>query len=798
MGSKSTGEGAAQVYAAAQAWVDRALRADDSLFTPNEQIWARKWLGEIRERFLDQPEHQGDDFLDKLEGQLRGSGSEVYQLMAEALYVNHLIDGFMKPSNKAEQIENVLGWSNQPVTIPEDLGLALESGLIHPGQGFYRLRPFEVGFIIEFVERWKQEPATEREGLLDDPWAFKKALSFLPKSALLQHFPGDGTYRMQREALLHLVFPDDFEAIVSTNHKSDISQAFADLVTESTEDVDQKLQQIRRSLEAKRGRDFNFYDDDIRAKWDPSLRKRWDDYVSKAQAFVDAGQLDSQENNYKVKIGRKLGEARDSLLKGADDWVGLLKSGLSGNLVHNVTLAKLRDWLDGSPGDVRVALRALWKQDPTPVSGRIRAFADLFPQSAIDSGGAGTRMNVISLFLMGLHVEKYPPFRIRLFNETYGLTGYGKPDADADEAALYEHALNFLDLFIEEALGRGLKLRHRLDAQSLVWMVLKEAPPVEIVDAPRDSQPDPLPPDKPDLAVLAEKLHLPADFLEKIDILLREKKQIIFQGPPGTGKTYVAQKLAECLAGSKGRVTLVQFHPSYAYEDFVQGFRPSLGGEGQPAFTLRDGPLVRAAGEAWESPDQDHFLLIDEINRGHLAKILGELYFLLEYRKSEIRLQYSDDPFSLPPNLYIIGTMNTADRSIALVDLALRRRFYFEYFQPDDEPIKGLLRRWLKKNAPTMDWVADVVEQANRKLADDRNVAIGPSYFMLKDSPLNEEAVERIWNHSVLPYIEEHLFGNFDELGEWQLAALRKETKAEAQGDSDTETEVSEAVDAPH
>ena len=276
---------------------------------------------------------------------------------------------------------------------------------------------------------------------------------------------------------------------------------------------------------------------------------------------------------------------------------------------------------------------------------------------------------------------------------------------------MYEHALGFLDLFIEEASERELQLRHRLDAQSLVWMILK-GDPVQKPNPP----PNPILRSGPDLAVLAKKLHLPADFLEKIDTLLREKKQVIFQGPPGTGKTFVAQELAMCLAGSKERVTLVQFHPSYAYEDFVQGFRPSLGGEGQPAFTLRDGPLVRAAGEAWESPDQDHFLLIDEINRGHLAKILGELYFLLEYRKSEIRLQYSDDPFSLPPNLYIIGTMNTADRSIALVDLALRRRFYFEYFQPDDEPIKGLLRRWLKKNAPTMDWVADVVEQANRKV----------------------------------------------------------------------------------
>ena len=156
MGSRSTAEGAEQVYAAAQTWVDRVLRADDSLFTPGKQIWSRKWLGNIRERFLDQPEYSGDDFLDRLEGQLSGSQPEVYQLIAEALYVNHLIDGNMKPSNKVKQIESVLSWSNQPEAISKDLRPALGSGLVHPGQGSYRSRPSQLGFIIEFAERWKQ------------------------------------------------------------------------------------------------------------------------------------------------------------------------------------------------------------------------------------------------------------------------------------------------------------------------------------------------------------------------------------------------------------------------------------------------------------------------------------------------------------------------------------------------------------------------------------------------------------------------------------------------------------------
>ena len=117
-----------------------------------------------------------------------------------------------------------------------------------------------------------------------------------------------------------------------------------------------------------------------------------------------------------------------------------------------------------------------------------------------------------------------------------------------------------------------------------------------------------------------------------------------------------------------------------------------------------------------------------------------------------------DKSFSLPSNLYIIGTMNTADRTIALVDLALRRRFSFVEFHPDKLPVHGLLRRWLDSNAPDMAWVADLVDSANEKL-NDRHAAIGPSYFMKND--LDEAMARRIWKHNVLPYIEEHLFGEF-------------------------------------
>ncbi len=314
-------------------------------------------------------------------------------------------------------------------------------------------------------------------------------------------------------------------------------------------------------------------------------------------------------------------------------------------------------------------------------------------------------------------------------------------------------------------------------------------------EAPKEDEPPP--PKQPSLAELAEELLLDIGFLRRVEKLLEDKRQVIFQGPPGTGKTFVARKLAACLAGSEDRVRLVQFHPSYAYEDFVQGFRPAPDG-GLARFTLRDGPLLAMAKRARGKPEAKHFLVIDEINRGNLAKVFGELYFLLEYRDEPMQLQYSESEFSLPDNFYIIGTMNTADRSIALVDLALRRRFHFVEFHPGEWPVQGLLQRWLDRNVPGMEWVADVVDSANEKLGGDSEAAIGPSYFMRPG--LDDEQVGLIWEHNVRPYVQEQLYGQPDRLAEFKLDTLRREAGGSAEaadtgGRQDEEADGGDAAD---
>ena len=776
MGTRLSGAGT--VYAAADAWVGRALRVDDSLFTPGRRIWAIEWLGELRRRFLNRPDKSGDTFFEKLERQLEGSPPEVYQLMAEVLYVHFLIVTTADSADEEERVKRILNWSPVPVSVPSELVAGLSPGLANPGIAFHTFRPFQVGLIIEFAEQWKQLRADERDRLLADPWAFKDFLTGLElHSELLRERPN--TPRIQRQALLHIVHPDSFETIVSADQKSKIAAAFSGLVDHPEEDVDRRLQQIRAVLERGRGDTFQFYQPDVRQQWDGGDGPDpWDAFVAGAQAFVDSGRLDIEETDYKVEMGRRLAEARRATLSRSADWRDLVKRGVQGNLIFSVELAKFGDWLDEEPDASLRALSALWVEGDAVVSERVRGFAALLPRSA--SGGPGVQTTLASVLLMGVDVRAYPPFRVTLFEKAYTRTGFPQLDPGADEAEQYEHALDFLDRIIEEASARGLSLRHRLDAQSVVWAVLRTD------DETDDGTADPPDREPASLAQLAEELNLPTDFLEEITALLDDKRQVIFQGPPGTGKTYVAQALARCLAGSDGRVTLVQFHPSYAYEDFVQGYRPALR-DGQPTFELRGGPLLHAAARARAEPEETHVLVIDEINRGNLAKVFGELYFLLEYRGHSIRLQYSDEAFSLPGNLYLIGTMNTADRSIALVDLALRRRFHFMEFHPDEWPVRDLLRRWLKKGgASEMEWVADVVDLANEQLRDDRHAAIGPSHFMKPN--LSEVDVARTWRHSVLPYIEERLFGSAD-LDAFGLDRLRAKA---ASGDAPTVTGMTE------
>ena len=542
---------------------------------------------------------------------------------------------------------------------------------------------------------------------------------------------------------------------------------------------------------------------------------RWDTFIEWARRFHEWPQFNKQERDYKLKIAENLKAAKDALLENSPDWGDKLKRafGSPNNLTSWRAHAPFLELIESNPEELREALRQLWEADAT-LQERVRGFADRVREIGVQEGRdqeyratyGNWRATLASFLLLADDATQYPMYGAALYGTAYRLTGYPPPEKGAEIRELYECALNFVDEFIARAAARGLRIQDRLDAQSLIWCVSKstlndewpENWPKEDKDSlaayrkdrvtlPPDSKSSPPVPDLPlpapepppdpwtaeRVAELAEELLWESADLKKVIDGLRDKRQVIFQGPPGTGKTYVAKRIAEWCRDHGGGFDLVQFHPSYAYEDFIEGFRPRVM-DGQAGFTLTEGPLRRIAEQARGRPDATFILVIDEINRGNLAKVLGELYFLLEYRDEQVALQYSNERFSLPKNLWFIGTMNTTDRSIALVDAALRRRFYFFNFFPDQPPVEGLLRRWIKGNDTEVEWVADLVDLANRKL-EDRHLGIGPSHFMKNDPPLDEARVRFVWEQAVIPYIEEQCFGDEAKLKEFAFDGLKRE-----------------------
>lgn len=287
--------------------------------------------------------------------------------------------------------------------------------------------------------------------------------------------------------------------------------------------------------------------------------------------------------------------------------------------------------------------------------------------------------------------------------------------------------------------------------------------------------------------LIEEGCFISKDELESIQTKLKEKKNIILQGPPGTGKTWLAKRLASVIVGYRNsdNIKAIQFHPNTSYEDFIRGYRPSSDGK----LELVDGPFLNIANQAKNDPDANYVIVIEEINRGNPAQIFGEMLTLLEASKRNpqeaLELTYGNEKgFYIPDNLFVIGTMNIADRSLAMVDFALRRRFAFFDLKPnfDDEWIKYMETNANISREKLESW-KECMENLNNKISDDQALGpaftIGHSYLTTSQSIKDDQADKwftTIVKTEIMPLLEEYWFHEPEQIEEARKILLRKTT----------------------
>jgi 5-methylcytosine-specific restriction enzyme B len=704
--------GCEQIYAAAQRVFDAGLRADDSVFTPGRPVWSAQTAADLDERFVQAPEVGPARFVEKLGRQLAGAPQETAQLAAELMYLYLLPPSDIGVAAKRRLLGDVLALAPEQVSVPPHLDAALDGGFSRAGTAYHTQRDRQLAWLVRFVEAWKRlSPGRQRE-CLADPWAF-------------QHLTGNvpiGSAYSQRNALLHLAFPETFEPIMSRRHKTAILEAFADEIPLRTGDADRDILALRRQVEQGTEGYVDFYRGDLGRRWrgaaaEPELR----------------GWLVRGANVH----GRNL----------IADWLTEGYCSIAFPEMPQVPAGLTRSQLDARLAEARPDLSARQRSVHVGVLHRFL--------NEIEPGDIVATVDGPSVYVGRIIGDlEYVDTPDRLSSRRRRVR-WANPEAPFSRKDLGDSTQNRLSgQMTVSSLGPEVA-----EFATLAELDLDDGP-VDYYDIPEVPPEVPQPVELPDpTAELARSLYLDRAWIADTIDLLREKKQLVLYGPPGTGKTYLAQELARYLTEETGGdYRLVQFHPSYSYEDFVEGFRPQAGTTpGTLAFGLEPGPFKQLVQDAAQNVAGAYVLVVDEINRANLAKVFGELYFLLEYRDRVISLQYSPtEEFRLPQNVYLIGTMNTADRSIARVDAAMRRRFAWQGLFPGEPPIDGMLRDWLAAEGLPADR-AMLLDVLNARLGD-RDAAIGPAYLMTRRVG-TLDGLARVWRHHVMPLLEERHAG---------------------------------------
>ena len=734
-------------------------------------VWSDANLAALNEFFVQNLDYGEGNFMSKLHSQLAPAPPDAKRLAAEMLWFMLLSPSNIGPDNKRQTVFNVWDWSSteRPAIEPwltDDVLQGVGSG----GTAYNTHRWRELVFFIEFMRAFRSLDEPQRARVLQDGWLLAEWMQEVPEADT----------RQLRHMILFLLFPDNFDRIFGRSDRRRLLLAFTDLSKRqiakmSALDVSKEIQRVRRRHEEQhQTTELDFYEPPLVDKWkrekndettppapphESAFRKATasirPEHVMQALAEIDRDSYPANARSstydliyddrryppkYVLSVAARHANGeelpREYFSGGKDSQAFKVLKELGFHIEAKRFLEKLvQDFVaqaDESSTLVVADYPKEYRGLKVNVSFGKGTFARV-PWISFTGHGQSTSEGICPVLLYyrttGTLVVAYGTSE-----STHSESRWqGIEDAPTVESHLEEkfgaHPERYGTSLVHQAFDATDELDLEGVEKALDAVIGRFHRQFKNTVEPAQSEPS-IPPY--DIAEALAELFIEEENLEEMLSLLRLKKNLILQGPPGVGKTFVSKRLAFALMGEKDddKVGMVQFHQNYAYEDFIQGYRPSGTG-----FRLKNGIFYEFCEKARNDPGGTYVFIIDEINRGNLSKVFGELMLLIEADKRgpdwAIPLTYSEDVedrFYIPENVYLIGLMNTADRSLAMVDYALRRRFAFADVPPGFDTEE--FRDFLTNRGADPAFVEDLIsrfDQLNAKIAGDKT-NLGPGY----------------------------------------------------------------------
>lgn len=716
-------KGSPQVYEVTLRFRDKCLLGTESLLWGEPDIWTSANLRLIRERFVESPDTTEASFWDKIAQQFAGSPAECFKILADSFILYSLPSRFIRAQTKWSFINRIVSLGNLPEPSSNEISEALGQGFTRTGTR-YHVKYMQLWLIIMLGLRVKELP--NPKSVMEDPWATARLLD-----ECVLGLRSDSRAWDMRHAILHLLFPDTFERMINTGHKRRVVEAFgkdipavAQIIKEDFDksgliQLDRQVKAVRIAKEQAHSGDFDFYSQDISRQWRDTRTK-------------PIGPPDDPDE------GATSVEPIDVQLQ---DLVQPLKD--TGQLI-----------LYGPPGTGKTyyALRlaqALIAEENFDADLRRLASVD---RAVLQPGTIEERKESVWWLVAN-------PGRWSWGSLNPGDTiefQYGRVQRHFEDAQIGDRVFGYeaTPTLAVKAIGKIVEPLHRTVNQG-------QAVTVELV----------------------ELLEKPIPYAKVKEHPILKFSEPIRMGNHGTlfrlgsAETRILYEMA--YGGTKSDrepaqepevsyLRLCTFHPSYGYEEFIEGFRPSLSTDGHPYYRVEDGVFKQLCSDARQQPDKTFVLIIDEINRGNIPRIFGELITLIEKdkrwrpgcpREYSVVLPASQESFAVPENVYLIGTMNTADKSIALLDTALRRRFAFRELLPDSKVLSGVEISGIRLDA--------LLELLNRRIIEcvDRNLQIGHAYFMDAGEPITTAGqLAAILRDRVFPLLQDYCYDDYNVL----------------------------------